>query len=375
MSTKTTNESFSCVLVADSRVVQIPPQMGSPRPDQMQGTPHEQLSEIACRICYDSMGTGRTSKELHEHLAEVKHYSVYEHGPFTVQFNGTPALNLLPALVNRPGCWVEFDVQGALKSDVTLRVTANLRTVLDFQKIKPAHMPYYKDVCLTLQHFANQLAPSVVRPLSKAEAQDCAKVLDKATLETPRSKNEQWISVYMKGSRGFSHEQVRHGDFTAISQRSTRYCDETGSVYCLHPLILAYQQDVGEHDSFLVMNSYLDSIAHDRHAYKTCVEHLQSWLIERGLDKTSARKQARGAARGFLGNALQTELIFSASVAQWFWMLHERCSDTADAEIRLVYNEVLTALRSSQRFGYHFADLKTKPAKDGIGFVIDWSNP
>jgi thymidylate synthase ThyX len=60
------------------------------------------------------------------------------------------------------------------------------------------------------------------------------------------------------------------------------------------------------------------------------------------LTPVVGRKQARGAARGFLGNALSTELIFSASVAQWRRMIAQRDNEAADAEIRDLFCNYIT---------------------------------
>ena len=109
--------------------------------------------------------------------------------------------------------------------------------------------------------------------------------------------------------------------------------------------------------------------------YDKMVSALQPYAKKRQpkLDNLSARKQARGAARGFLGNALQTELVFSASVQQWHWMLDQRASQWADAEIREIYAResatVIAALRESQ-YAEEFAAYKNAPAPDGIGSIL-----
>jgi thymidylate synthase ThyX len=87
------------------------------------------------------------------------------------------------------------------------------------------------------------------------------------------------------------------------------------------------------------------------------------------VDAFTARKQARGAARGYLGNALFTELIFSASVAQWRRILAQRLNAAADAEIREMAADVLPILKGC-RYGSDFADMNTKPSPDGIGVVL-----
>jgi thymidylate synthase ThyX/intein/homing endonuclease len=172
---------------------------------------------------------------------------------------------------------------------------------------------------------------------------------------------------------GNSHEQVRHGDSTAISQRSTRYVDESSSSWVIHPLLGSYFED-GPH-AFDLSQEMAAAETKCKDAYDRVVRVLQEWLQKKNpnLDKTSSRKQARGAARGWLGNALYTEMVFSASVAQWHWMLSQRASVFADAEIRLLYagekDSVITALKSS-RYAPEFASYKRIPSGDGIGHAL-----
>jgi thymidylate synthase (FAD) len=94
----------------------------------------------------------------------------------------------------------------------------------------------------------------------------------------------------------------------------------------------------------------------------------------KGTDKLTARKQARGAARGYLGNALYTELVFSASVAQWKRMLRLRCSDGADGEIRAVFVEVLKELKQCQ-YAQAFEAFDLVLASDGVGHVASERKP
>jgi thymidylate synthase ThyX len=99
------------------------------------------------------------------------------------------------------------------------------------------------------------------------------------------------------------------------------------------------------------------------------VDKLQDYLTTKGADKHTARKQARGAARGYLGNALSTEIIFSASVAQWRRILAQRCHPAADAEIRVLAARILPVLQAS-RYGEDFADLTLVETPDVIGPYI-----
>lgn len=337
--------------------IHVPARLGKPTANQLLGTAVEQLAELAGRVCYDSLGSekSRDSAAYHKHILEVGHLSVYEHCVFTVEVwpLDSEKIDMIYTLLNRPGVIVK-------PGDGILRVTFNLRAILEFDAWQgfagPAALQRTKSLLLDAvrQHVSQVCTPS----------ENYSYLYSRVV--PPMDDDEKWVSMLMTGSRGMSHELVRHGDFTAISQRSTRYVDEGEgeSPYVVHPLISMFFASEGA--SFLTDPQCVTGA---RETYVTTVDALQSWLIGRGVDKTSARKQARGAARGYLGNALYTELIFSASVAQWKRMLKQRCSDAADAEIRTLFGKALSELKRS-RYSDCFKYMNLVSAKDGMGLVL-----
>lgn len=349
-------------LVWDGDVkVKPPEEMGQPRADQLLITTGEVLSELAGRVCYDSLGRGRSSQDFHKHILEVGHLSVYEHFQITVRYSGSYDPRIF---WNRPGIWVESDGDA-------VRLTYNPRVVLDWHKFENGAVGEHAMGNLYSYHL-EKACPYIVLPKAR-DADKLAFIESFLSVVPPRNDHEKWISLFMAGSRGYSHEQVRHGNFSAISQRSTRYVSEDESPWVDHPLV----QDFLASDDVLpwdadgrirgaLTQTLIDTKAMARRTYSHVVEQLEKWLINRGVDKLSARKQARGAARGYLGNALYTEMIFSASVAQWKHMLRMRASDGADGEIRAVYVEALGELKAS-RYGSSFDAFSLVPAQDGIG--------
>lgn len=374
--------------------VHIPPEMGTPRGDQMQGTSAERLTELAGRVCYDSLGKGRPSfsyakavpvekfadgtqhgtiehvEGYHDHILKVGHGSVLEHFHFTIGIRGFQDDYAALLLINRPGIYF----QGG-RGDFDFCLTVNLRAIHDWGSFSGTFGPLDDEnridasngLLHVLQEFGRRYAPHIIgdpREVSFVEAM----AVD------PLTDNERWISMFVSGSRGLSHELVRHGDFTAISQRSTRFVDESESDWVEHPLIDEYcdQQDdstvggIAERD--YIRDEEEGTVKRARRTYSLIVDRLERFLTRRGLDKTSARKQARGAARGYLGNALYTELIFSANVAQWKRMLRQRASVFADAEIRELFCKVLVELNRS-RYGDRFSDFELRDSPDGIGQV------
>jgi hypothetical protein len=332
--------------------LRIPPRMGIPRPDQMRGSIGAQLSELCGRVCYDSLGKGRSSEGYHKHIREVGHHSVNEHFHLTVEVDTHVPLERIVGYVNRPGVYLAIN-----KSNKRLRITANPRVLIDWDK-HPKFIPGKIDIekAILCYAFANT-CPEIV---DESWQSWIGSEVEIVPAEDPY---EIHLSVYFRGSRGFSHEQVRHR--TAISQRSTRYVDENESNWVKHPLLEQYLQ---KHPGLTAVCDAVENNCKD--LYGNLVKHLQTFVK---ADKLTARKQARGAARGYLGNALPTELIVTASLAQWKHMFSLRMTDAADAEIRLVYNKLWDELWNMkpvdlrlQRYLYQL----TKEAKDGCGFVL-----
>jgi len=360
----------------------IPEQCGKPRGDQMIGTPAERLTELAGRICYDSLGTpkSRNSKDYHKHILEVGHLSVYEHFNFSVSLDYIQSNDLLTLLLNRPGVFCTINKPG------TPVVTLNLRSVLEWdarteylarEAYGSGQSSFFvresKMMGNVMRYWANQLAPQVVEPPTVDDRRNLNLT---SKLVLPKKQDQMWISVYMSGSRGFSHEQVRHGDQTAISQRSTRYCDESESNWATHPLITKYNSFAAtslnhkDEDNLKKLSAQATlAVDSSKTVYNTMSDVLASFLTQHGSDAGTARKQARGAARGYLGNAIATSMIFSASVSQWRRMIAQRGHPAADAEIRLVYSRLLPKLQASA-YSREFSDLYLVPSQDGLGHDI-----
>lgn len=325
-------------LVYSGSNVIVPEAMGVPRDDQMQGTVAEQLAELSGRVCYDSLGKGRSSKEYHSHILEVGHLSVYEHFNFTFQCE----MKYVAHFLNRPGFYIGWNQDG-------LMVTTNLRGCLDYSRFSP----YSPQANLMLLNVAHHIAPQIQGLEADPETPGWwwyRGVLD---------DNQRWISVWLQCSRGCSHELVRHGDFTAISQRSTRYVDESESDWIAHPLLGNWSWE----DEACIFDA--------KERYQQTVKALEASLTLKGVNKLTARKQARGAARGILGNALSTQLIFSANVNQWRHMFRMRMSEHADAEIRILFNRIYEEFAKDANINIAFP---TKPSPDGLGYVLSENN-
>jgi len=346
-------------MVWDGENLIVPAEMGTPQPHHLLSTPLDNLIELSGRVCYDSLKIkkSRSSPDYHKHIAEVGHGSVQEHANFTCliprwYYNDNPGkeIELLKIFLNRPGIFIRESAYG-------LRLTLNIRSAVDWDR----HNKYFctsisKRLGSELKNIASCVCPMAVFDTVYSDE----KLLE---LVKPETEEEIWVSFYlMNVSRGLTHELVRHGDWTGISQRSTRYVDEHESNWAWHPLIEMWERHGGDSSLFK------ESEALAKKAYGTCLLGLEEFIKSRGADKFTARKQARGASRGVLGNALATELIFSASLSQWKWILRLRASDPADAEIRVAMVEVFNCLK--EKFPDNFKNWSLAKASDGIGEVV-----
>lgn len=163
-------------------------------------------------------------------------------------------------------------------------------------------------------------------------------------------------------SRGLTHELVRHRVGVAISQRSTRYVDESSSPWIMHPILVDYLKRTEDGD---LRRRWSEAVQGCQIVYREIVEKLQCDLTERGVDALTARKQARGAARGILGNALETELVWSANVRTLRHVIEMRASSAADAEIRGLGCWLLSIM--TRELPVYFKDYEMIDAPDGLG--------
>ena len=224
-------------LVFDDNVLSVPANMGAAKANQLQGTPHENLSELCCRVCYDSLGKAksRDSVQMHQHLLDVRHWSVYEHAHFTVEFPGESRnIDLWQGLANRPEL---FLMPISTTIDGALRVTLNYRHLLDWDK--QTTIPEGQSIralrTQLLMH-GHTLAPRII----KREDWPAADQMKSQRVQ-PVFEQEKFVTIFLSSSRGASHEQVRHR--YNISQRSSRFCDECDSDWVTHPLVSKFLQD------------------------------------------------------------------------------------------------------------------------------------
>lgn len=335
-------------------------------PHQMQGGKYTSNSEYASRQCYSSLGkeNTRATPEYFENIITVNHGSVLEHANLTLEFKFPDYISMYVAglvCLNRPGIWVHFSEEYR-----TLRMTLNARAAREWLNYPSPVVLGATNIKIWLGEWIWTLfkgeMPEIFydgdnKPTQNNPLQ--VKVVD------PYLEQELWVSFDIRGvSRSVSLEFVRHGDWTAVSQRSTRYVDESEGQMIHHPLVERYLLNQEDTKDYLTQ-AHQDNLD----VYDIVFEQLNQKLLDEGVDKFTARKQARGAAREYLENGLETIFTFSASLSQWKHIILMRGSDHADAAIRLLANEIYLDLKDL--YPNAFETWKSRPAKDGIGFHIE----
>jgi thymidylate synthase ThyX len=182
------------------------------------------------------------------------------------------------------------------------------------------------------------------------------------------------IDTYDLVLEGPNHGFVANGIVVHNSQRSTRFVNESKSPWTLHPLMQMYIREASDTEQMIAREETNQFIESAKDLYKIWVKRLIPFVKskidpEDPYAKTTARKQARGAARGLLGNALETDLVFSANVMQWKHMVRMRAADAADGEIRFLFQKIIEVLRTS-RYADSFTDIQLSPSGDGVGMSL-----
>lgn len=85
-------------------------------------------------------------------------------------------------------------------------------------------------------------------------------------------------------------------------------------------------------------------------------------------DAGTARKQARGAARGLLPSCLETAMVWTANLRALRHVIEQRCHPAADWEIRRLAYRIFLAARGVCPEA--FADYEEQDAPDGFGKVL-----
>ncbi len=192
-----------------------------------------------------------------------------------------------------------------------------------------------------------------------------------------------WNLIVTGVSRSLSHELVRHRAGMGYSQLSQRYVDESVAEYVVPPDLQEEVRAAKERRIFGSITEpagrspeelacladagdiWLKSVSDSHAAYVWLSGHLAHKVTrtQPDLDKTSARKYARQAARSVLPNATETKIFVTANARALRHLIEMRASRHADPEIRKLAVALWEAVAA--RAPALFGDYQRIPLSDG----------
>lgn len=156
-------------------------------------------------------------------------------------------------------------------------------------------------------------------------------------------------------SRSLSHELIRHGVGTSVSELSQRFVDCKDVKVVLPPVMLPWweadlkrisgKEAVTKYEKVQAAN-YEQWRRQQRNAIDRYDNDADTLMAEAPpeLAATDRRKWARQAARSSLPNCAETQLVFGGSLRAWRNIIEQRCGPGADSEIRRLLNRVYEIL-------------------------------
>lgn len=136
-------------------------------------------------------------------------------------------------------------------------------------------------------------------------------------------------------SRTCTHELVRHRHLS-YSQRSQRYVDESSSgVVVPDAMVRVRDARLGNDQTVQEAATELENTSHELY------QNLVRIMVEAGIP----RKEARGAARGWLLQNTETNLVVTGNHRAWREFISKRWHAAADPEIRTLAGMILRDLR------------------------------
>jgi thymidylate synthase (FAD) len=166
-------------------------------------------------------------------------------------------------------------------------------------------------------------------------------------------EHAQATFYFTRISRGLTHELIRHRHFS-YSQLSQRFADSSSQDLVVPPLF------AGNKRAEQILEGVGDYTAN---AYAELLEIAEAAVETADPTSTSARKQAREAARAALPNATDTAIVVTGNIRAWRHFAQLRATAAADREICDLAVAVLLQLRS--KYPASFADFVFSEEPDG----------
>lgn len=254
--------------------------------------PHEyqpmiERIEKAARVCYRSEPAGDPETFINTRLLRPTppHFSVLEHSNLVGRVID-PSYHVHMRLASRfKSKWIQFHY---MENDI-LYICGNLRAWMEVLQTRNM-----ADVFTAFEQNGLEIVPPELQPR-----------------ETKR------VTVKLITDRAVLAEITRHRDDTAFSVQSQRYVDYKDQVYYIKP---AWYDDAGDNVQLYFHNACIQN----EYDYKR--------LRTFGLLPQDAR--------AVLSNQVATEIVMTAFLPQWDWILNLRRSKAAYPQMRLAMNSV-----------------------------------
>ncbi len=301
--------------------------------------------ELCGRVCYkseDKIAPGSAEKFI-ARLIERGHEAMLEHSRVTVFSQGLDSIQHLTiqGLMCEVGQYDYLSYTGTLNG---LIISGNMRAWRAFVKFAVQHKQNIPKPVLQLMItdsvFFPDLLPMVdTGSIDPASYQNCDPwafaVLTNRIVHT-------WYSFRFTCDRGISHELVRHRP-ASFAQESTRYCNYSkgqfnGEITVIEPF-------------FLVR----DTLPYQHWKYG-CFDAETAYF--RMLDDGCSPQEARAV----LPNSLKTEIIMTATAAEWLHFLSLRMDKAVHPQMREVATQAArTLVKADDRvFGDAVARIEEK---------------
>ncbi|MBW7856838.1 MAG: FAD-dependent thymidylate synthase [Leptonema sp. (in: Bacteria)] len=288
------------------------------RRNQFSGNDYENMLEYAGRICYDSFGKekSRPSVEYLQHIVESRHTSVLGHGLIHIKW---PSENYVKEFVwnyrSEPGWYIYEQV-----------LSVNLRFVE--RNLSSLYQNYPEIVKLFADRYPNII--------------ETKEVAAKTELNEAATGQHSWLNFEVGCSRSCSHELIRHSFQSSISQRSTRYVNESEFKPILHPIV-----ETLDTETCTKINDITENIRRQIvDGYTTVISLVKDGLSIQG-SATNLTKTARGAAARLLPHGLPTKIVYSVSIRELKEIIQQRVVEGGVADLE-IYRVALQMKRIAQ---------------------------
>ncbi len=297
--------------------------------------------EFAGRTCYKSADkiTPGSADRFVQMVMKRGHESVIEHSWFVFKLVNTGQPWFTQFLLNLMLSNNMFSLTRS-EDDLYYLLSGNARMFRDYAR----QTKQISELSLSLLGQLTTNYPVLFEDLKGIEvntAHQPGVILNPEHEYTLEEKKKHWWAMvrFVGGSRAFTHQLVRHRK-TGISQESQRYCDESGIAHTGYYVTPPSIVEAGLQDFYDEQIRNLDA------AYQKL----------KACDGVKAED-----ARFLLPNACCSEIVMSANLEEWRWILNMRCDKHAQWEIRAHAMDLLHQFK--QLFPGVFDDFRL--AEDG----------